>query len=65
MASRPFCSFCSLLHLFVRPLPPDKKKKKKNQIQTTGTGPASPNMEKTPATQLVEKNKKKTLIVTS
>lgn len=49
-----------LLHMVVPPLPPDKKKKKKNQnlawlrLRPTGTGtePASPNMEKTPAMQL-------------
>lgn len=49
-----------LLHMFVRPLPPDKKTKKnlnlaRLRLRPTGTGtePASPNMEKTPAMQLV------------
>lgn len=45
------------LHMFVRPLPPDKKNQNlaRLRLRPTGTGtePASPNMEKTPAMQLV------------
>lgn len=58
MVSRPFCSsFTSSVCSAITSR--QKKKTQKNQIQTTGTGPASPNMEKTPATQLVEKTKQK------
>lgn len=51
-----------LLHLFVCSLPTAKKKKTSDHLARfshrpsgTGTGPASPNMEKTPAMQLVGK----------